>query len=163
MGSSASSEQPPVNQNRQSNGNQFRNIDQSTGAAWLQFNWASFGGGTFQQSSSFFVSSSLPSGWPSGITGRPTKKLVEPSSTSSYSYHRGTTATMTTTKNIPRPSIPLPGIRACPPSFPRQCMSESVDMRVTRGSSPGSSSSTRHSTSSLSNHTKYSQSSIRYQ
>ena len=34
MGSSASSEQPPVN-----------SIDQSTGAAWLQFNWASFGGG----------------------------------------------------------------------------------------------------------------------
>ena len=31
MGSSASSEQPPVNQNRQSNGNQFWNIDQSTG------------------------------------------------------------------------------------------------------------------------------------
>ena len=45
MGSSASSEQPPVKQNRQSNGNEFRNIDQSTGAAWLQFNWASFGGG----------------------------------------------------------------------------------------------------------------------
>ena len=45
MGSSASSEQPPINQNRQSNGNQFRNSDQSTGAAWLQFNWASFGGG----------------------------------------------------------------------------------------------------------------------
>ena len=38
-------DRPPVNQNRQSNGNQFRNIDQSTGAAWLQFNWASFGGG----------------------------------------------------------------------------------------------------------------------
>ena len=45
MGSSESSQQPPVNQNRQSNGNSFRNIDQSTGAAWLQFNWASFGGG----------------------------------------------------------------------------------------------------------------------
>ena len=44
MGSSVSSKQPPVNQNRQSNGNQFRNIDQSTGAAWLEFNWASFGG-----------------------------------------------------------------------------------------------------------------------
>ena len=45
MGSSESSQQPPVNQNRQSNGNNFKNIDQSTGAAWLQFNWASFGGG----------------------------------------------------------------------------------------------------------------------
>ena len=45
MGSSESSQQPPVNHNSQSNGNSFRNIDQSTGAAWLQFNWASFGGG----------------------------------------------------------------------------------------------------------------------
>ena len=31
------------NENRQSNNN--KNIDQSTGAAWLQFNWASFGSG----------------------------------------------------------------------------------------------------------------------
>ena len=46
MGSSESTpQQPPVNHNAQSNGNEFRNIDQSTGAAWLQFNWASFGGG----------------------------------------------------------------------------------------------------------------------
>ena len=45
MGSSESTQQPPVNHNAQSNGNTFRNIDQSTGAAWLQFNWASFGGG----------------------------------------------------------------------------------------------------------------------
>ena len=45
MGSSESSQQPPVNHNAQSNGNNFKNIDQSTGAAWLQFNWATFGGG----------------------------------------------------------------------------------------------------------------------
>ena len=90
------------------------------------------------------ASSLLLSGSPSAITGRPTGKLVEPSFTSSSSYHRDTTATMTTTKNIPRPFVPLPGIRACPPSFPRPCMSESVDMRVTQGSSPGSNSSTRH-------------------
>ena len=31
------------NENKQSNNN--KNIDQSTGAAWLQFNWASFGSG----------------------------------------------------------------------------------------------------------------------
>ena len=107
-------ESKPDQSSRQQQQNHNDIIDQSTGAAWLQLNWASFGGGSLQSSS--LGSSSCCSTSAGGRTDVPTPRPGGLNCTSSSPLPVAAVASMGLT-NIGTPHLPrgLPPIQAYHP------------------------------------------------